>query len=75
MQDAGKILVASQLYPPDSSTTAAYIAAIAETLAADNPVVVQLIYFRIFLNSAALQKLAIRADTVDPPGGKIATPK
>ena len=40
MQDAGKILVASQFYPPDSSTTAAYIAAIAEAFAIDNPVVV-----------------------------------
>lgn len=32
--------MASQYYPPDSSTTAAYIAAIAEALAIDNPVVV-----------------------------------
>jgi colanic acid biosynthesis glycosyl transferase WcaI len=40
MQDAGKILVASQFYPPDSSTTAAYIAAIAEAFAIDNAVVV-----------------------------------
>lgn len=37
---AGKILVASQFYPPDSSTTAAYIAAIAECLAVDNSVIV-----------------------------------
>jgi colanic acid biosynthesis glycosyl transferase WcaI len=40
MQGAGKILVATQFYPPDSSTTAAYIAAIAEALAVDNSVVV-----------------------------------
>ncbi len=40
MQDAGKILVASQFYPPDASTTAAYIAAIAEAFAVDNPVLV-----------------------------------
>ena len=40
MHDTGKILVASQHYPPDSSTTAAYIAAIAEAFAVDNPVVV-----------------------------------
>ena len=36
----GKILIASQYYVPDSSTTAAYIAAIAEGLAIDNRVVV-----------------------------------
>jgi putative colanic acid biosynthesis glycosyltransferase WcaI len=40
MQQAGKILVASQYYPPDSSTTAAYIAAIAEAFAVDHSVVV-----------------------------------
>src|SRR5258708_21506212 len=40
MQKTPKILVASQHYPPDSSTTAVYIAAIAEGLAIDNQVVV-----------------------------------
>jgi glycosyltransferase involved in cell wall biosynthesis len=40
MQETRKILVASQYYPPDSSTTAAYVSAIAKALAIDNPVVV-----------------------------------
>jgi colanic acid biosynthesis glycosyl transferase WcaI len=40
MPKPGKILVASQHYPPDSSTTATYIAAIAEGLAIDRKVVV-----------------------------------
>jgi glycosyltransferase involved in cell wall biosynthesis len=40
MQTPGKILIATQFYPPDSSTTATYIAAIAEELAIDNDVVV-----------------------------------
>ena len=40
MRDSGKILVVSQFYAPDSSTTAAYISAIAEALAVDNRVVV-----------------------------------
>jgi colanic acid biosynthesis glycosyl transferase WcaI len=40
MQKPGKILVASQYYAPDSSTTSVYIAAIAEGLAIDNQVVV-----------------------------------
>jgi colanic acid biosynthesis glycosyl transferase WcaI len=40
MRDSGKILVVSQFYAPDSSTTAAYISAIAEALAADSRVVV-----------------------------------
>lgn len=40
MQKPGKILVVTQHYPPDSSTTAVYIAAIAQGLAADNDVVV-----------------------------------
>ena len=40
MKNPGKILVASQHYPPDSSTTAVYIAAIAEGLAVDSKVVV-----------------------------------
>ena len=40
MQKSGKILVASQHYLPDPSTTAVYMAAIAEALAIDNQVVV-----------------------------------
>lgn len=40
MQKLGKVLIVSQHYVPDSSTTAAYIAAIAEGLAIDNQVVV-----------------------------------
>jgi colanic acid biosynthesis glycosyl transferase WcaI len=40
MPKAGKILVVSQHYPPDSSTTAIYIAAIAEGLAINNRVIV-----------------------------------
>jgi colanic acid biosynthesis glycosyl transferase WcaI len=40
MQKPGKILVASQYYVPDSSTTATYMAAIAEGLAIDYQVVV-----------------------------------
>jgi glycosyltransferase involved in cell wall biosynthesis len=40
MNKPGKILIACQHYPPDSSTTAAYIADIAKSLAIDNRVVV-----------------------------------
>jgi colanic acid biosynthesis glycosyl transferase WcaI len=40
MQKRGKILVVTQHYPPDPSTTAAYLAAIAEELAIDNRVIV-----------------------------------
>src|SRR5580700_11383319 len=40
MLKPGKILVVSQYYPPDSSTTAVYVAAIAEGLARDNRVIV-----------------------------------
>jgi colanic acid biosynthesis glycosyl transferase WcaI len=40
MQKPGKILVVTQHYPPDSSTTAVYIAAIAEGLAINNQVIV-----------------------------------
>src|SRR4051812_3417582 len=40
MQKSGKILVVTQHYPPDSSTTAVYLAAIAEGLAIDGEVVV-----------------------------------
>ena len=40
MQKPEKILIAAQHYPPDPSTTAVYIAAIANELATDNQVVV-----------------------------------
>ena len=40
MQKPGKILVVSQHYVPDPTTTAVYMAAIAEGLAVDNEVVV-----------------------------------
>jgi glycosyltransferase involved in cell wall biosynthesis len=40
MQNHGKVLVATQHYPPDSSTTAVYVGAIAGGLAGDNQVVV-----------------------------------
>src|SRR3954471_19688292 len=40
MQKSGKILVVTQHYPPDSSTTAVYLAAIAEGLAENDKVVV-----------------------------------
>ena len=40
MLKPGKILVVSQYYPPDSSTTAVYVATIAEGLARDNRVAV-----------------------------------
>jgi glycosyltransferase involved in cell wall biosynthesis len=40
MQKPGKILVVSQLYPPDTTTTATYIGDIARALAADRRVVV-----------------------------------
>jgi colanic acid biosynthesis glycosyl transferase WcaI len=40
MPKLGKILIASQHFVPDSSTTAVYMTAIAEALATDNPVVV-----------------------------------
>jgi colanic acid biosynthesis glycosyl transferase WcaI len=40
MRKPGKILIASQYYVPDSSTTAVYVAAIAEGLAVDNQVLV-----------------------------------
>ncbi|MBR1249292.1 glycosyltransferase family 4 protein [Bradyrhizobium sp. AUGA SZCCT0169] len=40
MKKLGKVLVVTQHYPPDSSTTAAYLAAIAEGLAANDTVVV-----------------------------------
>src|SRR4051794_19974201 len=40
MQDLRKIVIVSQYYAPDPSTTASYMTAIAETLARDMPVVV-----------------------------------
>ena len=40
MPKPGKILIVSQHYPPDPSTTAVYIAAIAEGLAINNQVIV-----------------------------------
>lgn len=40
LPDTGKILVVSQRYPPDPSTTATYIGAIAEALATDHRVTV-----------------------------------
>jgi glycosyltransferase involved in cell wall biosynthesis len=40
MQKYGKIVVVSRHYPPDSTTTAVYLAAIAEGLAIDNEVIV-----------------------------------
>ncbi len=40
MQKSGKIIIASQHYPPDQSTTAAIMSAIAHRLAADAPVLV-----------------------------------
>jgi colanic acid biosynthesis glycosyl transferase WcaI len=40
MRRAGKILIATQHYPPDTSTTGVYLGAIAEALAADLDVVV-----------------------------------
>jgi colanic acid biosynthesis glycosyl transferase WcaI len=40
MEHAGKVIIVSQYYAPDPSTTAAYMTAIAETLAREMPVVV-----------------------------------
>lgn len=42
-----------------------------DRIAPHNPVVLQLIYNRIYANSAALQALKIGPDTPDPRGGKI----
>lgn len=42
-----------------------------DAAAPDNPVVMQLIYFRIYANSAGLKALGIDAATADMPGGKI----
>src|SRR5262245_801868 len=42
-----------------------------DAAAPDNPVVLQLIYFRIYANSAALEALGIDAASPDPAGGEI----
>ena len=42
-----------------------------DAAAPDNPVVLQLIYFRIYTNTAGLKALAIDAATPNPPGGTI----
>jgi len=42
-----------------------------DAVAPNNPVVLQLIYFRIYANSAALKALGVDANTADPQGGKI----
>ena len=42
-----------------------------DEIAPDNPVVIQLIYFRIYANSAGLKALGIDETTPDMPGGKI----
>lgn len=41
-----------------------------DAIAPNNPVVAQLIYFRIYANSTALKALGIDANTPDPQGGK-----
>ncbi|KRR06781.1 hypothetical protein CQ12_32200 [Bradyrhizobium jicamae] len=40
MHNSARLILATQFYPPDTSTTAVYLGKIAETLAADNQVVV-----------------------------------
>src|SRR5207253_8521039 len=42
-----------------------------DAVAPSNPVALQLIYFRIYTNSAGLKALGIDANTPDMPGGKI----
>jgi hypothetical protein len=42
-----------------------------DAVAPDNPVALQLIYFRIYTNSAGLKALGIDANTPNPPGGTI----
>ena len=42
-----------------------------DAVAPNNPVALQLIYFRMMMNSAALAKLGIDASTPDPRNGKI----
>jgi hypothetical protein len=40
MHNSARLILATQFYPPDTTTTAVYLGKIAETLAADNQVVV-----------------------------------
>jgi predicted amidohydrolase YtcJ len=42
-----------------------------DAVAPNNPVALQLIYFRIYTNSAGLKALGIDANTPNPPGGSI----
>lgn len=42
-----------------------------DRIAPDNPVVLQLVYVRDFINSAAIKALGITKDTPNPKGGKI----
>ncbi len=42
-----------------------------DAAAPDNPLALQLIYFRIYTNSAGLKALGIDAATLNPPGGSI----
>ncbi len=42
-----------------------------DAAAPNNPVVLQLIYFRIYTNSAGLKALGVDANTPNPPGGSI----
>ena len=42
-----------------------------DAVAPDNPVALQLIYFRIYTNTAGLKALGIDAGTPNPPGGTI----
>lgn len=42
-----------------------------DRIAPNNPVVAQLIYFRIYTNTAGLKALGVDAKTADPRGGKI----
>ena len=40
MHNSARLILATQFYPPDTSTTAVYLGQIADTLAMDNQVVV-----------------------------------
>jgi len=42
-----------------------------DRVAPNNPVLLQLIYFRVYTNTAGLKALGIDADTPNPPGGTI----
>jgi predicted amidohydrolase YtcJ len=42
-----------------------------DRLAPNNPVLLQLIYFRVYTNSAGLKALGVDANSKDPPGGRI----